>query len=96
MARSLVSRTVNPKEPAERGLDGRVIADLNDNKPAFITSSVVMPSKTSYNENLTTYTLLQELINYPPYFETSVFNASEPVIKPIPVSYTHLTLPTKA
>ncbi len=66
-----------------RGLDGRLIADLNDSDPANVTGSVATIGKSDYNENLTSYNLLPELINFVPYFEKSAYDASEPVIKPI-------------
>lgn len=66
-----------------RGADGRLILDLNDSVSTRVTGSVLSVSRTSINENNTSYSLLPELINYPPYFETSVYNISEPSIQPI-------------
>ena len=83
MRRALVNRTLSLTPSSERGLDGRLLADYNDNKAATMSGSVPTSNRVDINENLTTYNLLPELINYPPYFETSVFDASEPVVKPM-------------
>ncbi len=84
MARALVNRTAAPPTPSsERGPDGRLVGDLNDNKSALMSGSVPVIDRSFYNENLTAYSLIPTLINYPPYFETSVYNASEPIVKPI-------------
>ena len=66
-----------------RGLDGRLVADLNDNLPAEISGSTLSPATSSLNENLTTYVLLPELVNQVPYISQSIYNTSTPLIKPI-------------
>jgi len=66
-----------------RGPDGRLIADLNDDLPAFMSGSMLSASTSSLNENLTEYVLLPELINDPPYISQSIYRSSSPNIKPI-------------
>lgn len=66
-----------------RTLDGRLLADLNDNVSARITGSVEVLTTSSINENDTTYILLPERINAVPYISSSILNTSEPQIKPI-------------
>tara|TARA_R110000868_G_scaffold354932_11_gene616211 strand:- start:1739 stop:4825 length:3087 start_codon:yes stop_codon:yes gene_type:complete len=66
-----------------RTLDGRLLADLNDNLPANITGSVDSILISSIDENATTYSLFPERINVAPYISSSIFNTSTPQIKPI-------------
>jgi len=66
-----------------RTLDGRLLADLNDNVPALITGSVDSLSTSSIDENTTSYVLLPERINAIPFISTSIYNSSTPQIKPI-------------
>jgi hypothetical protein len=66
-----------------RTIDGRLLADLNDNVPAYITGSVESPTTASINENDTAYVLLPERINAVPYISSSIYKTSIPQIKPI-------------
>lgn len=66
-----------------RGIDGRLIADLNDNLPANATGSILPPGTSSLNENLTEYVLLPIPINDPPYISKSIYEFSSPTIQPI-------------
>lgn len=66
-----------------RGVDGRLIADLNDNLPANASGSILSPATSSIDENQTEYILLPELINDPPYISQSIYDTSTPLIKPI-------------
>lgn len=66
-----------------RSLDGRLVADLNDNVPANITGSVDALATSSIDENTTSYALLPQRINAVPYVSTSIYNTSSPQIKPI-------------
>lgn len=66
-----------------RGLDGRLIADLNDNLPAITSGSILSPGTSSVNENFTEYVLLPVPINDPPYIQESIYDTSAPRIKPI-------------
>lgn len=66
-----------------RTLDGRLLADLNDNLPANITGSVDSIATLSIDENATNYALFPERINVAPYISSSIYNTSTPQIKPI-------------
>jgi len=66
-----------------RTLDGRLLADLNDNVPALLTGSVDSIVTSSIDENTTNYALLPERINAVPFISTSIYNSSTPQIKPI-------------
>ncbi len=66
-----------------RGLDGRLIADLNDNVSATTSGSILPPVTSSLNENFTEYVLLPVPINDPPYIRDSIYDTSSPKIKPI-------------
>lgn len=66
-----------------RTLDGRLLADLNDNILPQMTGSVEVLPTSSVDENLTTYILLPERINAVPYISSSIYTTSTPQIKPI-------------